>query len=245
VPPIIGLTASKGYDSWGQSTTVVPDAYVRAVVEAGGLPLIVPSDLPGSSWEDMYRRLDGVVFTGGGDIDPSRYGGEGHPAIEGIDPARDAVELELLAKAIGDGKPFLGICRGCQLVNVGLGGTLYGHIADGLPGALEHDQPGDRKTSAFHEVQLQDGSRIAHISGAQAVVVNSHHHQGLKDLGQGLRAVGRTSDGLIEAIELPNHPFALAVQWHPEWLTSRAHARALFSDLVEACALTAAKSGKW
>jgi putative glutamine amidotransferase len=224
--------------------TFVPDAYVRAIAQSGGLPVLVPSDLSGSSSEDMYRRLDGVVFTGGGDIEPSRYGGMNHRAIEGIDRARDTLELELLGKVVGDGKPFLGICRGCQLVNVGLGGTLYEHIADGLPGALEHDQPGDRKTSGLHQVQLQDGSLIAHVSRATAVDVNSHHHQGLKELGRRLRAVGRTSDGLIEAVELPDHPFALAVQWHPEWLTSRAHARALFSGFIEACARTAASPAR-
>jgi putative glutamine amidotransferase len=122
VPPIIGLTASKGQDSWGQSTTFVPDAYVRAIVEAGGLPLATPSDLNGASWEDLYRRLNGIVLTGGGDIEPWRYGGVSHPTVAGIDRARDALELKLLGKMIGDGKPFLGICRGCQLVNVGLGG---------------------------------------------------------------------------------------------------------------------------
>jgi putative glutamine amidotransferase len=244
VPPIIGLTASKGHDSWDESTTYAPDAYVRAIVEAGGLPLAIPSDLNGTSWEDLYGRLDGILFTGGGDIEPSRYGGANHPKVAGIDRARDALELELLGKAIRDGKPFLGICRGCQLVNVGLGGTLYGHISDDLPGALQHDQHGDRKMSAFHEVQLQDGSRLAHVSGSTAVVVNSHHHQGLKDLGRRLRAVGRTSDGLIEAIELPDHPFALAVQWHPEWLTNRADARALFRSLVDAGARMAARPAK-
>jgi putative glutamine amidotransferase len=244
VHPIIGLTASRGTDPWGQSATVVPDAYIRAIMGAGGLPLVVPSDAAGSCWEDMYSRLDGILFTGGGDLEPSTYGGRKHPAIEGVDPARDALELKLLDRAVGDRKPFLGICRGCQLVNVGLGGTLYEHIPDDLPGALQHDQPGDRKTSAYHEVRFDNGALIARISGSSAIAVNSHHHQGLRDPGLGLRSVGRTADGLVEAVELPDHPFGLAVQWHPEWLTGQAHARALFRKFVEACARAAAGSSK-
>jgi len=230
------LTAGKGHDAWDQSTTAVPGAYIRAVVEAGGLPVAIPSDLITSSWGDLYSRLDGLLFTGGGDIEPSRYGGTLHASIRSIDPERDALELKLLERAMSDGLPFLGICRGCQLVNVGLGGTLYEHIPDERPDALQHDQPGNRKTSPFHDVQLEDEALIARISGHSAIAVNSHHHQGIKQPGEGVRAVGRTADGLAEAIELPDHPFGLAVQWHPEWLTDQEHARALFAEFVKACA---------
>jgi putative glutamine amidotransferase len=148
----------------------------------------------------------------------------------------------LLKKAMDDAKPFLGTCRSCQLLNVGLSGTLYDHIADALPGALQHDQPEDRKASGFREVLLEDGARIARIAEQSVVRVSSHHHQGAKDLGRGARALCRTGDGPVEAIELPDHPVGLAVQWHPEWLPSQAHARALFREFTAACRRPAARS---
>lgn len=122
------------------------------------------------------------------------------------------------------------------MVNVALGGTLYTHIADQLPGALHHDHPGNMRGLLAHEVQLEEGTRIGAVMGEPLLRVNSHHHQGLKDIGAGLRAAGHAPDGLVEAIELPDHPFGIAVQWHPEWLTDQQPTRNLFSRFVEAAA---------
>ncbi len=151
-----------------------------------------------------------------------------------MDPERDTVELNLLHAAVVDGKPFLGICRGCQLVNVGLGGTLYTHILDQLPNALDHSYPGNMRTVLVHEVMIDEGTRTADVLGEPIVKVNSHHHQGLKDIAPALRVAGHSPDGLVEAIELPDHPFGLAVQWHPEWLTDQQSTRNLFRRFVEA-----------
>lgn len=236
MPPIIGITNSRITAAGGLPAEGLPHAYVRAIVDAGGVPVLLPSLLADGGWEELYPHLDGVLFAGGGDIEPGRFAGEVHPRIYDVDPSRDALELGLLRAAVEDGKPFLGICRGCQLVNVGLGGTLYTHIADQLPGALDHDHPLDLRTVLVHEVQLDQGTHIAEVLSEPAVAVNSHHHQGLKDIGAGLRVAGRSRDGLVEAIELPEHPFAVAVQWHPEWLTDQPAMRSLFRRFVGSAA---------
>ena len=150
-----------------------------------------------------------------------------------MEPERDRVELNLLQAVISDGKPFLGICRGCQLLNVGLGGTLYTHIPDQLPGALDHSYPGNMRTVLVHEVKIEEGTKIADVLGEPLVKVNSLHHQGLKDIPASLRVAGYAPDGLVEAIELADHPFGMAVQWHPEWLTDQPSTRSLFRRFVE------------
>ena len=138
--------------------------------------------------------------------------------VEDVDPRRDALELNLLQAAVSDGKPFLGICRGCQVVNVGFGGTLYTHLPDQRPGAIDHEQAEQRGGSVAHQVQIEPGTRSAEILLEDLISVNSHHHQGIWELGTGLRATGVAPDGLVEAVELPDHPFGVAVQWHPERL---------------------------
>ncbi len=232
--PVIGITTGRGQNEYGQGTVVLTEAYIEAVIQAGGLPLLVPSLSADGCLAAIYSRLDGILFSGGGDIAPERFGAAPHPRIEGVDYARDELELALLLKAIPDGKPFLGICRGCQLVNVGLGGTLYTHIPDQLEGALHHDNAGSRRHDLVHEVKLEAGSALEQAMGEPLVRVNSHHHQGLRDLGSGLHAVGRAPDGLVEAVEVAHHPFGLAVQWHPEWLTDLEPTRRLFRHFVDA-----------
>jgi putative glutamine amidotransferase len=217
-------------------------------MQAGGVPVLIPSLIANDGWDTLYTRLNGILFTGGGDIsldyfpgDPQPLKNKGlgaadfpHPRIHDVDPQRDAVELNLLHASVADGKPFLGICRGCQLVNVGLGGTLYTHIPDQLSNALDHAYPGEMRTVLAHEVKIAEGTRIADVLGEPIVNVNSHHHQGLKDIAPSLRVAGHAPDGLVEAIELPDHPFGLAVQWHPEWLTDQQSTRNLFRRFVEA-----------
>lgn len=209
-------------------------SYVHAVIQAGGVPILIPSLIMEDGWDALYDRLDGLLFSGGGDIGLEYFPGEPHPRIDDVDLARDSIELNLVQAAASDGKPFLGICRGCQIVNVALGGTLYTHIPDQLPNALDHDYPGNKRTVLVHEVQIEEGTRVAEIYGEPIIKVNSLHHQGLKDIPPPLRIAGHSPDGLVEAIELPDHSFGLAVQWHPEWLTDQESTRNLFRKFVEA-----------
>ena len=159
------------------------------------------------------------------------------PAV-GVEVGQQAVVLAAMKvrAAAEDGKPFLGICRGFQVANVALGGTLYTHIPDQHPNALRHDwYPDIPRDTIAHEVRIEEDSRIGQIFGAPLLRVNSLHHQGIKDLAPVLNAVGYAPDGLIEAVELPDHPFGCAVQWHPEWLTTQHEMRNLFRKFVEAC----------
>jgi putative glutamine amidotransferase len=232
--PIIGITTNNTTNSHGQPIVLLQQSYVRAVMQAGGVPVLIPSSVAEDGWDALYSRLDGVLFSGGGDISLDHFAGDLHPRIDDVDPARDSVELKLVQAAASDGKPFLGICRGCQVVNVALGGTLYTHIPDQFPNALDHDYPGNRRTILVHEVKLEEGTHIAEIFGEPIIKVNSLHHQGLKNIASSLRVAGHAPDGLVEAVELPEHPFGLAVQWHPEWLTDQAWTRNLFRKFVEA-----------
>jgi putative glutamine amidotransferase len=232
--PVIGITTNQSTNANGQPTIMLMQAYVNAVIQAGGVPVLIPSLIAEDGWEAVYSRLDGILFSGGGDIALEHSPGEPHPRIDGVDLARDSVELKLARAAAFDGKPFLGICRGCQVVNVALGGTLYTHIPDQLPNALDHSYPGNMRTVLVHEVKLEEGTHTAEIHGEPILNVNSLHHQGLKDIAPSLRVAGLALDGLVEAIELPDHPFGLAVQWHPEWLTDQQSTRNLFSKFVEA-----------
>lgn len=232
--PVIGITSSQISNSNGHPAVFLLRAYVDAIAMAGGVPVVIPSSLATGGWETLYSRLDGIVFSGGGDIAVQQFAGEDHPSIDDVEPERDAVELSLFHAAASEGKPFLGICRGCQLINVALGGTLYTHLPEQLPGALQHDNPGDMRHVLVHEVQIEEGTFTATVLGAPIVRVNSHHHQGLKDIASQLKVSGRSPDGLVEAIELPDHPFGMAVQWHPEWLTDQEPTRSLFSKFVQA-----------
>jgi putative glutamine amidotransferase len=232
--PIIGITTNQSTNVHGQPTVMLMQTYINAVIQAGGVPVLIPSLISEDGWDAAYSRLDGILFSGGGDISLDYFRGDPHPRIDAVDLERDAVELKMVQAAASDGKPFLGICRGCQMVNVALGGTLYTHIPDQLPNALDHDYPGNKRTVLVHDVKIEEGTRVAEIYGEPIISVNSLHHQGLKDIAPSLRVAGHAPDGLVEAIELRDHPFGLAVQWHPEWLTDQESTRNLFRKFVEA-----------
>src|SRR5215208_4006994 len=232
--PLIGITTNQSHNAYGQPTIMLMQSYVKAIMQAGGVPVLIPSLIADDGWDALYARLDGILFSGGGDISLEHFPGDPHPRIDGVDPERDSVELKMLHAAALDGKPFLGICRGCQVMNVALGGTLYTHIPDQFPNALDHSYPGNMRTVLVHEVKIEEGTRLVEIFGEPIIYVNSLHHQGLKDIAPSLRVAGHAPDGLVEAIELPDHPFALAVQWHPEWLTDQGSTRNLFHKFVEA-----------
>lgn len=231
--PLIGITTNQSRNANGQPTVMLMQSYVNAVLEAGGVPVLIPSLISEDGWEIAYSRLDGILFSGGGDIGLEYSPGDPHPRIDDVDLARDAIELNMVRAAASDGKPFLGICRGCQVVNVALGGTLYTHIPDQLPNALDHAYPGNMRTILVHQVKIDEGTHLGEIFGEPIIHVNSLHHQGLKDIAVSLRAAGHAPDGLVEAVELPDHPFGVAVQWHPEWLTDQQGTRNLFSKFVK------------
>lgn len=232
--PLIGITTRNSKDADGHPTVSLQHSYVNAITQAGGVAVPVPVILPEEDFLQLYDHLDGILFTGGGDISLDYFPGSDHPRVAGVDIARDSTELALLRAATNDGKPYLGICRGAQLMNVALGGTLYTHIPDQLPGALDHDYPGNMRQAIVHPVNVDESTRAAGIFGETLLHVNSLHHQGLKDIAPALRVAGHAPDGLVEVVELPDHPFAVAVQWHPEWLTDQPAMRRLFKSFVDA-----------
>jgi putative glutamine amidotransferase len=235
--PLIGITAHRRNSDEGHKDVIsLMHFYVDAVRGNGGLPVIIPLGLNDEELRELYERLDGMVISGGGDMDPALAGAEPHPTIYGIDPDRDHDELSLIRWAVKEEKPFLGICRGVQVFNVAMGGTLFGDIASHAPGIpLKHDWfPNFPRNHIAHPVAITEETRLAQIIGTPFVDVNSLHHQGINQPGTGLEVAARAPDGLIEAIELPGHPFALGVQWHPECLQDRPEMQALFSELVKA-----------
>jgi putative glutamine amidotransferase len=234
--PIIGISSSNILNKDGSFGQVAaPTSYLRAVLAAGGLPLIIPSGLSLEQLHEAFDRLDGLVLIGGGDIDPQIFKGQAHPRVYGIDAQRDDLDLTLARLAADERKPFLGICRGIQVINVALGGTLFTDIGDQKQQALRHDwYPDVPRDFLAHAVALKPDSRLAQILGGDHFEVNSLHHQGLEKIAPSLTVSAHSPDGLVEAVELEGHPFGIGVQWHPECLQEHAPQRALFSALVEA-----------
>lgn len=230
--PLIGITTYNTRNKFGRDVAAVQHTYIRAVAQGGGTPVLIPSILDDDVRGALYSRLQGVLFSGGGDVHIKYFDGEDHPQISEVDDLRDTTELSMLRSAVEDGKPILAICRGVQVMNVALGGTLYTHIPDQFDTTIEHSQ--DEFTTLIHPVNIDEDSRMAEIFGETLLQVNSLHHQGLKDVASSLRVVGHAPDGLIEAVELPNHPYAMGVQWHPEWLTDQPATRRLFKSFVDA-----------
>jgi len=195
----------------------VGETYVRAIHHVGGTPVILPPVMTAADWPLLLARLDGLLLSGGEDIQPNRYGQQPESWLGGVDTERDAAELGLIPLLLEHGLPLLGICRGHQALNVGLGGTLYQDLHAHLPDALEHALvPGRRIEQIVHDVTLAEDSRLAEILGATRLAVNSAHHQAVQHPGAGLRIVAHAPDGVVEATEHPAHPFCLSVQWHPE-----------------------------
>ena len=232
--PVIGLTT---YERERRVYSVVVTDYVQSVFAAGGLPVPIPT-IPEDGDRDAYLDMvDGILFTGGADVDPSRYGEEPLREVNGLMPYRDEYELGLFRKAYERRMPILGICRGNQLINVGLGGTLFQDLHAQVPGAFGHypvDTPDDE---LYHSVRVAEGSRLEAILGGGTLRVNSFHHQAVKQLGGHLKVGALSRDGIIESIEADDDRFLLGVQWHPECLTRRyPEFLKLFRSLVAAAA---------
>jgi putative glutamine amidotransferase len=195
------------------------------------MPVILAPVEP-NAIESLLGRLDAVVLSGGPDLHPSAYGAIPHPELGPTEPALDRFELELARKAVTRGLPVLGICRGMQVLNVALGGSLHQHLPD-LDGQVDHrqDAPSGEPT---HRVTLARDSRLTKVIGRRYVEVNSFHHQGLHALGKGLAIAGHAPDGHVEAVEVPGRRFTFGVQWHAECLVDRPEHLALFRGLVRA-----------
>ena len=233
--PIIGVTTYQGRNEKELPIIALLQAYVDSIVAAGGIPLLIPSTLVERTTRLLYNRLDGILFSGGGDISLEKFNGESHPLINGEDIERDSIEFSLLELLKQDQKPFLGICRGIQVINVGAGGSLYTHIEDQLTGALKHDYyPDYPRTFLAHNINIDSGSRLGKILGLKEMSVNSLHHQGIKDIPSALKPVAFSQDGLVEAVEFPEHPFGIGVQWHPEWMTGHLSSQRLFDAFITA-----------
>jgi putative glutamine amidotransferase len=218
--PTQTLHAIDGIPEGLPASWVMNQRYYHAITSVGGVPWMVPllhDDL--ATLREIYDRLDAVLIAGGVDMDPATYGEEKTPLCGSIDPARDAVELQFARWAFEDKKPLFGICRGLQVINVAAGGTLYQDVTEQHLGAIKHDYfptAGWAREHLAHEVTLAEGSRLRRVFERDQVLVNSMHHQGIRQLGEGLRVTATAPDGLIEAIEAPNGHYLVAVQWHPE-----------------------------
>lgn len=235
--PAIGLTIGNSKEA---DIFQLRDDYVRAVETARGLPLVLapgqPRDAP-----DLLDHVQGLVLSGGADVDPRLYGEDRHPNVCRVVPERDAFELALCREALRRDLPILAICRGHQVLNVATGGTLVQDIPSEWPGASSHDPDIERWETA-HDVELLPGTRLRDILGAERVAVNSFHHQAVRDLGQGLVLSARCpTDGVVEGIEMPGRRFVVGVQWHPEsFWDHRPSFQSLFEALVGASVPTTA-----
>ncbi|MEL0626321.1 gamma-glutamyl-gamma-aminobutyrate hydrolase family protein [Salinibacterium amurskyense] len=234
--PIIGLTsyleqAQTGV--WDLPASFLPKIYFEAVTDAGGIAVLLPPQpVDAEIASSLIHGLDGLILTGGKDVDPARYGQEPHPTTDVPRKDRDAFEDALLRAAIDENLPFLGICRGAQMLNVALGGTIIQHLPDVI-GSSRYGAGGG--TFLVNDVAVEPGSELSSLLGGDSsVAVKSYHHQAIGDLAEGLVVSGRGDDGVIQAVELPNVDFGVAVQWHPEE-DAKEDAR-LFRGVVEAAA---------
>lgn len=232
--PIIGLTPS--HDTQTNDINMRP-TYLNAVKAAGGIPLVLPLEIEKSDLQDLVNLLDGFLFTGGPDIHPFLFGEETHSDCSNVSTKRDSLELMLLPMVMEQKKPILAVCRGIQLVNIGLGGTIYQDIPSQYPKdfPIAHKQP-FYYTIPSHTVTITPQTKLAEICRQPSIKVNSMHHQAVKDVAPGCIVSGVGPDGLIEAIEMPEYPFFIGVQWHPEYLCEQDQAAAnLFSQFIKAC----------
>lgn len=239
VKPLIGITSGTIKNTHGSLVSQVGQAYVHAVESAGGIPLAIPIyQNTADDLDYLLSCLDGVLFSGGGDIELQRFNGKSHPKVYGTSPERDSLEFNLMEKVINADLPMLAICRGIQVLNVAFGGDLYTHIQDQLATSQKHDWfPGYPRDKIAHKVSIKRGSLLGDIFNVDEVEVNSLHHQGISRMGDGLEATAFAPDGLVEGLEVQAARFAVGVQWHPECLPTDSEMKKLFRSFVKACSL--------
>lgn len=239
--PLIGISCSMGQAIYSMTQDNIPqlqhrlgDSYVKAITQAGGIPVLLPNNLDLSVVQEIAEGLDGFLLSGGGDVDPTLFGERATEKLGTVTPRRDSFELALAKYVLEKtDKPMLGICRGIQVMNVAMGGTL--HIDLPSAGKLCHSMNMYPRDEYTHDVKVMPGTRMAKIMGSETGKVNSFHHQAIKDLAQGLvTSAVSVPDGVVEAVELPGDRFVVGVQWHPEELVKQEEARTLFAYFVEA-----------
>lgn len=235
--PVIGITTYRKHSRDGNRPMfAIMRDYVEAVKLGGGIPMLIPLGLDDQDLLQLFDRLDGLILPGGGDIQPQFYQGRSHEALRGIDPDRDRVEIFIAQQAAKTEKPFLAICRGHQVLNVALGGTMYEDLSSQFPNAQKHDFFGKGLRNYLpHSVEIDPHSHLASLLGKDSSAVNSLHHQGVRDIAPDLKVTAVAPDGVVEGLEIDGHPFGIAVQWHPENLVDDDQAMvALFEGLIKA-----------
>ncbi|MCL6443870.1 MAG: gamma-glutamyl-gamma-aminobutyrate hydrolase family protein [Alicyclobacillus sp.] len=245
VKPLIGITTTRHTYTMkipgpGLMGSVLSDDYVHGVEAAGGLPLLIPTYEDKDCIAEIADRIDGLLLSGGEDVNPQLFGEQPQLGLGEIAPERDEVELALIEAVLAQGKPILGICRGIQVLNVAFGGTLYQDLPRQWKGVIQHSQRAQRSYLS-HAVRIAEGSRLQGLlGGATELRCNSFHHQAVKTLGHDLVPVAWDTEGLVEAVERPGEGFVVAVQWHPEnlWRSNPVYL-GLFRGLVEAAAARA------
>ena len=237
--PHIALVCSRG-EKVGPNR-VQPDqigtTYTTAVIKAGGLPFLIPLDYPLEELSVIRDSFDGLILVGGGDVETARYGGKEHPSVDWVWPIRDEIESRLANLAYDTGWPVFGICRGVQIMNVAAGGKLYSDIPDQVPGVrFVHQQTSAvPRDHIVHKVNILSGTLLHRILEKDTVEVNSFHHQAVSEPGERMMITAYSEDGIPEGLEMPGHPFALGVQWHPECMQTCDDHMKLFRAFVDAC----------
>lgn len=239
--PIIGIATMSDHDAAGLHAPrfSLNQSYNKAIMAAGGVPLMIPHVEDAESLRELYEMLDGLMLPGGVDIHPRYYDEEPHPKLDPTDDGLDWIEATLLRWALADDMPVFGICRGEQVLNVVMGGTLWQDLPSEYATVFDHRESFKRKIRDYlaHDVRIDPDSRLAEIAGATRVWVNTSHHQAIKRVAPGLRATAWSPDDLVEGIESPDHFFVVAVQWHPEEMVKKHEwALRLFRAFVDAAA---------
>ncbi|SOC38246.1 gamma-glutamyl-gamma-aminobutyrate hydrolase family protein [Ureibacillus acetophenoni] len=227
--PVIGLTLSVEND-----TSFINWRYTKSIIEAGGLPVGIPLWVEEDA-EQLVQMFDGLVLSGGGDIHPHIFGEEPHQKLGPVNSDRDRMELALAKAAIKQGIPIFAICRGHQVLNVALGGTIYQDIYSQRKDIYLHSQTAPRHEGT-HFISVSENSLLYKLLGKDKIVVNSFHHQAIKDVAPGVKVTGKANDGIIEAVEIKDYPFCLSVQWHPEemGMGGDEDSKKLFAAFIEA-----------
>lgn len=231
--PLIGIGPNYRLKQRRGDSYVLDANYMKLIGGAGGLPMILPLVSTLEEAREVVGRVDGLVLSGGSDIESSRYGQDTrHPDRLGA-PARNASDLFLARAAQERGIPTLGICLGIQVMNVEFGGSLLQHLDEDRPGGMKHEEEADDEAPE-HEVTVEPGTTLAKVLGQERVVVNSYHHQSVDRLAPGFRVAATSEDGVVEAIERSDHPFYVGVQWHPERMPDAPATRRLVGAFVDA-----------
>jgi len=234
--PIIGLTISIQQD---EGKLYTPTSYTKAIIEAGGNPVLLNVTRDDEMIEQYADLVDGVLFSGGDDVDPAAYGEEQIWGCGDIVPLRDDFEIKLLHVLLEKSpeKPILGICRGTQVLNVAMGGTLYQDLKSQVEGCIRHQQL-QLSRYASHAAIVDEGTKLHEIYGSTKVIANSFHHQAVKEIGRDLVITARASDGVVEGFEKPDHPYCVPARWHPERRVEHDYHpehKPLFKSIVDAC----------